>query len=299
MSDTPVSASQPPPPNSSVPAGWYPDPEQQGMLRFWDGAAWTSHRMPSAQAPAGGFQSQPPTPPPYADGASSPPAKPGMGYAWALACTPVLWLLLDVAVFQIDGSVDSPLSTLAGLAVMTTLVILDSKALAKADVHVSAWWGILFLPVYLVLRSKRAGSSWAVPLLWLVLAIGYGIAVSPVLNAVSAASSTAADSSASADAGQDPPADALVSYTCDDLSRDAVRISAKNKALVTLLKVREPRMVRDNRSTYVIPTGARESLVLACKGTGVWSDGDSTTNVRMQLTIDADGDSWVFYRPVW
>lgn len=34
-------------------AGWYPDPEQAGQLRYWDGTAWTTHRSPAqAQQPA-------------------------------------------------------------------------------------------------------------------------------------------------------------------------------------------------------------------------------------------------------
>lgn len=38
-------------------ANWYPDPSSPGMLRYWDGQAWTDHTAPdpaSASAPAGG-----------------------------------------------------------------------------------------------------------------------------------------------------------------------------------------------------------------------------------------------------
>jgi Protein of unknown function (DUF2510) len=30
------------------PADWYPDPEHQGMQRYWDGTQWTEHRAPIA-----------------------------------------------------------------------------------------------------------------------------------------------------------------------------------------------------------------------------------------------------------
>ncbi len=31
----------------SAPAGWHPDPESQGVLRYWDGRTWTNHRAPA------------------------------------------------------------------------------------------------------------------------------------------------------------------------------------------------------------------------------------------------------------
>lgn len=30
------------PPPSAVPAGWYPDPQGSGQLRYWNGMEWTA-----------------------------------------------------------------------------------------------------------------------------------------------------------------------------------------------------------------------------------------------------------------
>jgi uncharacterized protein YbjQ (UPF0145 family) len=46
-----------------VAAGWYPDPQGGGGQRYWDGAAWTEHVQPGAQAAP-----PPPPPPPPAGG---------------------------------------------------------------------------------------------------------------------------------------------------------------------------------------------------------------------------------------
>ena len=39
-----------------APAGWYDDPENPAMYRYWDGTVWTEHRSPKAPppGPAGG-----------------------------------------------------------------------------------------------------------------------------------------------------------------------------------------------------------------------------------------------------
>ena len=34
------------------PANWYPDPEDPGQQRYWDGAQWTEHRAPAAASAA-------------------------------------------------------------------------------------------------------------------------------------------------------------------------------------------------------------------------------------------------------
>jgi hypothetical protein len=39
-----------PPTSSSPPAGWYPDPAEPSVIRWWDGSAWTHHLQPAPQA---------------------------------------------------------------------------------------------------------------------------------------------------------------------------------------------------------------------------------------------------------
>lgn len=35
-------------PLPTAPAGWHPDPQSPGILRYWDGATWTDHRASAA-----------------------------------------------------------------------------------------------------------------------------------------------------------------------------------------------------------------------------------------------------------
>lgn len=42
------SVTSPPLPPPSVPAGWYPDPRDARLQRYWNGTAWTEHTAPLA-----------------------------------------------------------------------------------------------------------------------------------------------------------------------------------------------------------------------------------------------------------
>ncbi|MDZ7674596.1 MAG: CD225/dispanin family protein [Acidimicrobiales bacterium] len=47
-------------PPGQTPAGWYPDPNQPGMLRYWDGSAWTEHTNQQSQVANPGYQTYAP-----------------------------------------------------------------------------------------------------------------------------------------------------------------------------------------------------------------------------------------------
>jgi hypothetical protein len=67
MSSTPPSG-----PPGSTPAGWYPDTNEPGVLRYWDGHAWTEHtHRPDEPRSAGG--------PPSPGGSGYQTYSPGMG----------------------------------------------------------------------------------------------------------------------------------------------------------------------------------------------------------------------------
>lgn len=101
----------------------------------------------------------------------------------------------------------------------------------------------------------------------------------------------AGEAGLSASDGWSGPSDTM---SCDDLAAHAVGMSEAQGAKLRLLKVRDPQVVKDNRSGDRA-SGAVEELILSCSGIGVWSDGGSTAEVQLRLTVDADGDEFVHY----
>jgi hypothetical protein len=88
----------------------------------------------------------------------------------------------------------------------------------------------------------------------------------------------------------------IENYTCADLAEDAVELG-ENPAGVALLKVRSPEMTEDNRTDYTLPTGTGETVLLQCKGAGVFNNG-MTNRVKLEATVDADEDIFVGWEPL-
>ena len=82
-----------------VPAGWYPDPQGQGRLRYWNGTAWTEHVSPADDQPVGSAATTP-VPGPA-------PKRRRSGLKTALAVLGGLFVLLVIAI----GSCAVPLLT--------------------------------------------------------------------------------------------------------------------------------------------------------------------------------------------
>ena len=104
------------PPTSSPPAGWYPDPAEPSVIRWWDGAQWTHHLQPAPHAadpvPAG------------------PPWLTTRNVSIALLA---MLALLAVGFVLISGTSDDPsAATVADDATPAELETLDAEAKTQA-----------------------------------------------------------------------------------------------------------------------------------------------------------------------
>ncbi len=79
------------------PAGWYADPEDPSQQRYWDGSAWTAHRMPAAPAQSAPSAQSGPSSYVAAQGLSSPQPRPETSGAAIVAL--VLGILSIIACF--------------------------------------------------------------------------------------------------------------------------------------------------------------------------------------------------------
>ncbi len=82
---------------------------------------------------------------------------------------------------------------------------------------------------------------------------------------------------------------AMYAEDCSALAAQAAELFAEEGEL---LKVREPKVKEDKRSTFDVPTTG-EATRLTCTGMGVWGDGSASSPVLLTETVDSDGDQFV------
>lgn len=180
MSDTP---------QASVPAGWYSDPSVAGQVRWWDGAAWTSHVGVAAPQPPG--HSVPDSP-----SVQRPvPTDSTTAAVWILATTP-LWIVVgELLVLLASGSLTTGNFSLdftggltavcVGVALAVILIVATVRDASRLrvlgfDRPPSPAWILLTPLAYLVVRAvrvhERIGRGAAPLVFFLVSGFALGVA---------------------------------------------------------------------------------------------------------------------------
>jgi hypothetical protein len=202
-------------------AGWYPDPQTPGILRFWDGATWTAHT--SAPNPAPNPVAQPAVAPMVApEPRKSPGVDTNTVWIWLIVLLPLASSLLALLVpwrsmFAMQGWMafnsyaqpdnmpdmrmfmqpfDSFFSpwwwaiTLFGFAIYgfsAWFAYLDQRELQQRGIDRPFPWPWIFLSIVypigrIVVAIRRTGTGWA-PLWGLIAAQVVGIIVGVVISA--------------------------------------------------------------------------------------------------------------------
>jgi hypothetical protein len=187
--------------DTTIVAGWYPDPAGVESLRYWDGASWTANvRSEPAPQPAPVIPAPTPAPAPapaparaVTDAADRshyvPMARRSGAFVdqaarsgrrlvftpagWWLALSPA-WIGVVQGVLGMFVSERSPVALVMLLAMTllsAALTMRDRGALVASGVNnaASAWWWLLTPFVYLLIRAFRVGGAgWVLPVVYLL-----------------------------------------------------------------------------------------------------------------------------------
>lgn len=261
---------------STTAPGWYPDPQNPTMIRFYDGDQWTAESAPTptdgklpdeviarGHAIMAGRAQEP-------AGASAPPAPPS-----SLGQTP------DADLYPRDHQV---VNTVGSQPYRGYAEFEAGRTGDGADVGKTPGW------VWPVVLLAGAAS--------VVLALGGGA----MLGDDGADGSAATPDSGYVDAG-DFTADAQSlplesTYTCDGLFADVSELGPfQDTDGNDVVAASSPALVRDARDSFEIPSEVNTyEPVLVCSGDAEYTDG-ATGRAEFELNVDSAGDMWVLITP--
>jgi hypothetical protein len=96
------------------------------------------------------------------------PAAIDNAFAWTLAVTPLLLILVDGALAAAGVAAGVTVGIVIAVLVNTVLSIVDSKRLKAAGVNVPGVLAVFLVPVYLFVRQARTKQAAWIPLVWCI-----------------------------------------------------------------------------------------------------------------------------------
>jgi hypothetical protein len=244
----------------TTPAGWYTDPQDAQKIRYFDGKDWTSQSIPR---PVSGVQGQPGPAPlnvgnPYAGSGQTVAGQATAGQPFVGQATPGGgWMGQSQPQPQ-------PVSPTAGYA----------------------FAGRQQIPVADTPRSQSSRSVWIIilaALVGIVVIVGAGVALSDKEDATGLSADSLGLPSTF---GCTELFDSYIETLPDDTATEDPATIIDSVGVLTEVENNIGSVTQPNEGSV------KENLIMACEGTGTWKDG-STSDVRLELTIDGDGQVWV------
>lgn len=117
-------------------------------------------QAPTADAQAFRFE-------PYIQDAPKSPAQVSNGFAWTLACVPLILVFSDAIFLAMNAP--TWVGYLFSFALNSALVVADSRRLEAQGHKLNMWLGLFLIPVYLYQRAKMLRDTQAQFITWIVL----------------------------------------------------------------------------------------------------------------------------------
>lgn len=258
----------------AAPAGWYVDPQNPQLMRFFDGQSWTTQTQPVAQA-------APEQPSPQSSTPQSSTPQPG----WQPQ--PAQGQSGAGLSYQHPGRQSAGQQPDVGQAGAHGIAQPAQPGFGQPGFQPGAYGQQPGVGQQVPSAGPPAtGTPRGVKIALVGAAVG-AVAISGIGMALS--DDSVEGGLSASDLGLPS------SYGCDDLGKEVVSLSAADDAATQVISATDLSEVTNNIGKVTLPEGTDFALVLSCEGEGVWGDGEQT-GLELRLSLDSTGELYVEYR---